>query len=65
LKRLTTWNCPSSVNRIYITSGNKAGWSVFPVEEEDVGFKASPARTALGVDLNLLGAKNETGKAEG
>jgi hypothetical protein len=32
----------------------------FAVEEEDVGFNASPARTALGIDLNLPGAKNET-----
>jgi hypothetical protein len=34
----------------------------FAVEEEEVGVNASPARTALGVDLNLLGAKNETGR---
>ena len=41
----------------------------FAIEEEDVGVKASPvddspwrARTALRVDLNFLGAKNETGR---
>src|SRR5438094_4581088 len=34
----------------------------FAIEEEDVGVKASPARTALRVALNLLGEKNETGR---
>jgi len=44
----------------------------FAVEEEDVRVKASPvddspwrAPSALGVELNLLGAKNETGRPRG